>query len=354
MNLYFIHFITIITVSITTALAQVPIPSTEPANSELTNPELVSNFDLNRADIYSFITEMAQRHHLPAEEIMATLAQAKPEPRIIQLMTRPAESVMPWWQYHDKLVTNERILEGVKFWKQHRIKLDSVYEKYGVDPAYVVAIIGIETSYGRNKGTWHVLDALMTLGFNYPPRSNFFKSELENFLMLSKEENFNLPEVLGSYAGAMGAPQFMPSSYRHYALDGNGDGKRDLFNNWDDIITSVSNYFFGNGWIRGGLVLAEASAAPEALPAIMGSLERKNLDLNNTAASLREKKIIFESMIPAETAAILLPAELHDTPNIRIGFHNFKVITRYNRSILYAMAVHDIATEIQKQMTMQP
>ncbi|MCC6171768.1 MAG: lytic murein transglycosylase, partial [Gammaproteobacteria bacterium] len=211
----------------------------------------------------------------------------------------------------------------------------------------VIAIIGVETFYGRIKGSWRVLDALMTLGFEYPPRGAFFRSELEQFLLLAREEKVDPLAALGSYAGAMGAPQFIPSSYRRFAVDGGEDGSRNLFADWDDIVASVANYFKVHGWQAGAPVLVEAQADPS----VMATLDPRNLQLDDTVAGLRDRGIAFEAPVPPETAAILLPAELQDRPNVRVGFGNFHVITRYNRSIRYAMAVHDLAQAISARAT---
>jgi membrane-bound lytic murein transglycosylase B len=221
-----------------------------------------------------------------------------------------------------------------------------VSARTGVDAAYLVAIVGVESSYGRRAGTWRVLDALMTLGFDYPRRSTFFLSELEQFLLLVRDERLDPTAVLGSYAGAMGAPQFMPSSYRRLAVDGSGDGRRDLFRDWDDVFSSVANYFVASGWKRGAPVLTEATA-PEA---VFATLDRRNLDLKDTAASLRARDVRFDPTIPDETPLILIPAEQRDGPGVRVGFANFRVITRYNRSILYAMAVHDLAEALRARV----
>jgi membrane-bound lytic murein transglycosylase B len=238
----------------------------------------------------------------------------------------------------------------VQFWREHRARLEAISARTGVDPAYLVAIVGIETSYGRGAGTWRVLDALMTLGFDYPPRANFFRGELEQFVLLAREEQLDPRSTLGSYAGAMGAPQFIPSSYRRLAVDGSGDGRRDLFTDWDDVLASVANYFVASGWQRGGRVLAEATAPAE----VIAGLDRRNLDLNATAGALRARGVQFDTAVPADERVLLIPAERRDGPGVRLGFANFRVITRYNRSILYAMAVHDIAEAVRARVAAEP
>jgi membrane-bound lytic murein transglycosylase B len=321
-------------------------PPTAPTASSPAAPAIPlpaqAPFDLARRDIQAFIDDVAARHTIPRADLLALLGQAVAQPKIIEAMTRPAERVSPWWEYRARFITDQRIRQGVDFWAQHRERLEQVELATGVAAPYVIAIIGVETFYGRIKGSWKVLDALMTLGFEYPPRGAFFRGELEQFLLLAREEKVDPAAALGSYAGAMGAPQFIPSSYRRYAVDGGEDGQRNLFADWDDVLASVANYFKVHGWQAGAPVLVEASADP----ALMESLDSRNLTLNETVAGLRRRGVTFEAPVPPETAAILIPAELQEGPNVRVGFQNFQVITRYNRSIRYAMAVHDLAQAI--------
>jgi membrane-bound lytic murein transglycosylase B len=320
--------------------AATPPPATAPA---AVAPEPPTPFDLGRTDIAGWIDDVATRHSIPAKDLRDLLATGRRQPAILAAISRPAESVMTWWQYREKLVSEQRITEGTEFWKTHRQRLDAISARTGVDAAYLVAIIGVESSYGRRAGTWRVLDALMTLGFDYPRRSKFFLSELEQFVLLVREERLDPKTALGSYAGAMGSPQFMPSSYRRLAVDGSGDGRRDLFTDWDDVLSSVANYFVASGWQRSAPVLTEATA-PEA---VFAALDRRNLDLKDTAASLRARGVSFDPAVAADTPLILIPAEQPDGPGVRVGFANFRVITRYNRSILYAMAVHDLADALK-------
>jgi membrane-bound lytic murein transglycosylase B len=195
-----------------------------------------------------------------------------------------------------------------------------------------------------------VLDALATLAFDYPPRAPFFRSELAHFMVLAKEESVDPLTALGSYAGAMGAPQFMPSSYRRYAVDGSNDQRRNLFADWDDVIASVANYFAAHGWVRDAQVIAETELDPEARIVA----DPRNLKLNETIDSLRGKGVEFPSTLPGNTEALLIPAELEGGPSYRVGFKNFEVITRYNRSVRYAMAVHDLATIIAQRVPAAP
>ena len=330
----------------TSAPATPAAPSTVAAVPAATPPAAPAPFDLSRPDITAWIDEVSARRAIPRAELRSLLAQGRQQPAILAAISRPAESVLTWGQYSERVVSAQRIAEGAEFWRMHRARLEAVSARTGVDAAYLVAIVGIESSYGRRAGTWRVLDALMTLGFDYPRRSKFFLSELEEFLSLVREERLEATAVLGSYAGAMGAPQFMPSSYRKLAVDGSGDGRRDLFTDWDDVLSSIANYFVASGWRTGAPVLTEATA-PEA---VFATLDRRNLDLKDTAASLRARGVDIDPAIPDATPLILIPAERREGPGVRVGFANFRVITRYNRSILYAMAVHDLAEAIRARV----
>lgn len=303
-------------------------------------------FDLDREDIRAFVSDVASRHELAEEHIYGLLAKAEPQPKILEAISRPAEKVSPWWEYRRRFLTARRISEGVQFWSEHRERLERVEARTGVAPEYIVAIIGVETFYGRITGRYRVLDALATLAFDYPPRSPFFRSELEQFLLLAREEDVDPLSTLGSYAGAMGAPQFMPSSYRRYAVDGSGDARRDLFLDWDDVIASVANYFREHGWQPGEPVLAEARMTD----GLSLDLDPRNLKLSHTVSSARESGVAFETTLADSAPVILVPAELETGPAVRVGFRNFEVITRYNRSVRYAMAVHDLAREIADRM----
>ena len=331
-----------------------PAPAIPPAAVAAPLPEAPTPFDLEREDIRAFIDEVSAKNSIPAADVRALLAQGMRQPRIIAAITRPAESVLRWFEYSNRLVSAERVARGVEFARSQSARLDAVHAKTGVSPEYIVAIIGIETNYGRNKGSWRVLDALMTLGFDYPPRSRFFRSELEQFLLLVREEKLDPLSTLGSYAGAMGAPQFMPSSYRRYAvngaLDGASDARRDLFENWDDVIGSVANYFVEHGWQREQPAIITAEADADTMAAVMPILDRRNLELNETAAGARARGFTLPASIGDDTQVILVPAELADRANVRVGLRNFHVITRYNRSILYAMAVHDLAIAIAAEL----
>ena len=308
-------------------------------------PHATAGFDLKRPEIVSFVKEVTAKDGLKRKAVLALLAKAEPQPKIIELMTRPAEKVTPWWQYHANFLTQERIDLGVQFFADHRLTLEKVAAERGIPPEYLVALIGIETRYGRNTGKFRVLDALATLAFDYPPRGDYFRNELEQFLLLTTEDKLNPLTTTGSYAGAMGTPQFMPSTYRRYAVDADTDHKRDLWGDWDDIIASVANYLQEHGWEPGGPVLSEARLDPDPTFQV-----HDKVDLNETVDSLNAHGVKIDLTLPGTTPAVLISAEQQDGPAYRVGFKNFYVITRYNGSARYAMSVFDLAQAIAQRV----
>ncbi|HTE41254.1 MAG TPA: lytic murein transglycosylase, partial [Steroidobacteraceae bacterium] len=214
----------------------------------------------------------------------------------------------------------------------------------GVDPDVVLGILGVETLFASITGRDRVLDALVTLGFDYPARADFFRSELEQFILLTREERIDARKALGSYAGAIGAPQFMPSNYRKLSVDGDGNGRRDLWGSWPDILMSVANYLRHHGWQADKPIAVSATLAIEDL----SKFDTSKLQLNETVASLRAKGARFETAQPEETPAMLIVAEGRDGNEYRVGFQNFISITRYNPRIKYALAVHDLGVAIER------
>jgi membrane-bound lytic murein transglycosylase B len=306
-------------------------------------------FDVSREDVRQFIDNMVRRYHFHRDDLNALLSEAQSQPRILEAIQRPAERSLAWWEYRQRFLTNERIEGGVQLWKQHAEALTRVAAQSGVPAEYLIAITGVETLYGRQKGRYRVLDALSTLGFDYPPRAEFFRKELQQFLMMSREEQLDPREPLGSYAGAMGVPQFMPSSFRRFAVDGSGDGHRNLWEPGADVFASIANYLRASGWRSGESVLVDARI--ESSPDDPASIK---LALNETVTALRERGYQFETSLPDNTPVMLVPAQLQDAMSWRVGFRNFYAITRYNRSPLYAMAVHDLAQEIAARYKAMP
>jgi len=294
----------------------------------------------DRPDVAAFIQEIAVRRHLDAAELSKLFRQAEIQPKIIDAMNRPAES-KPWWEYRKILLTEAHVQGGVAFWQQNRAALDEAASRYGVAPEMIVAIIGAESRYGQVLGNYRVIDALSTLAFEYPRRSEYFRKELEEYLLMCKEENIDPAQVRGSYAGAMGMPQFMPSSYRLYAADLDGDHKRNIWTNPPDAIASVANYFAHSGWRKN---------EPAALPAkIVGEGFKRLLDggaSENSIAQLRGLGVEALAPVPDHERAKLLALETQSGPEYWLVLHNFSVITRYNHSPLYAMAVFQLSKEI--------
>lgn len=302
-----------------------------------------TRFDLARPEIAAFIKRQLVLGWNRAE-LLRLLGQAESQPKIIDAMNRPAERALQWWEYRARFITRERIDAGARLWREHKPELESVSTEYGVEPEYLLAVIGVETYYGRITGRYRVLDALATLAFDYPPRSEYFRKELEQYLQIVHSGELDPLTTLGSYAGAMGATQFMPSSFRNFAVNEGGSSKRDLWNDWADIFASVANYFHSNGWVYGQQVLAEVELGSAAEPAPTG------VALNETLGALRGRGMQVMSDLTDNTACVLLAAPEAAGMHWRIGLRNFYVITRYNRSPLYAMAVHDLAEALRARV----
>jgi membrane-bound lytic murein transglycosylase B len=297
--------------------------------------------EAGRDDVRAFIAEMAEKHGFASEELGRVFGKTQARPSIIALMTRPAEKALPWHEYRARFLTERRIVRGVETGRLQADALQRATER-GVAAPVMLSIVGVETFYGENTGKHRVIDALATLAFDYPPRSPFFRNELEQFLLMSREESLDPLGPQGSYAGAMGIPQFMPSSFRAYAVDGDGDGRRNLWASWADVFASVANYLREHGWRPGEPVMAGA----DVTGANLAGLEFGKLALSETVGSLRARGVRFDTVLGADAPAVLLQLAGRDGPEYRVGFTNFYAITRYNRSQLYASAVSDLADAI--------
>jgi membrane-bound lytic murein transglycosylase B len=322
------------------------VPSVQPAPPA---PPIIEHghFDLQRPEIQAFIDQLVAQG-LDRTQLTAVLAAAEAQPKIIESMDRPAEKTLQWWEYRARMLTPLRIDGGAQLWHDHKELIDRIAIEYQVAPEYLVAVLGVETQYGRTTGRYRVIDALATLGFDYPARANFFRKELIEFLLLAREDHFDPLSIRGSYAGAMGALQFMPSSFRRYAVNAGRAPRRDLWNDWADIFASEANYLHQFGWQYRAPVLAEAQLAGS------GALTAPDhLALNDTLGGLRARGLIIDSPLPDSTPALLLEAAQSEAMSYRVGFQNFYVITRYNTSPLYAMAVHDLAEAIKQQVTQE-
>ena len=297
-----------------------------------------------RSGAERFASDMVRRHGFDRGAIEALMGQASYSQAVIDAIRRPYEA-KPWYRYRSIFVTDERIRGGVAFWRENQELLERVQATYGVPPQIVTAIIGVETNYGRNLGTHRVIDALSTLGFSYPKRADFFRKELEHFLLLAREESVDTLQVTGSYAGAVGLPQFIPSSYRAYAVDFDGDGQRDLWSSTADAIGSVGNYFERHGWNAEEPVAFEAKVTGGVAKGVVAA-GKKPQKPATTLDRLQAAGIGTNEQLPGSTRVSLIRL---DAPQSEywLGLENFYVITRYNHSNLYAMAVYQLGGEIR-------
>lgn len=288
----------------------------------------------------AFMDEMALHHQFDRADLVRLFSEARLKPSILKAMARPAE-IKPWHEYRPLFVEVKRIDQGVRFWAEHEAALQRAEAQFGVPASVIVAIIGVETFYGRNTGAYRVVDALATLAFGYPARAAYFRDELEQYLLLARETGIPPLSIKGSYAGAMGIPQFMPSSYRNYGVDFDGDNHRDLWRNPVDAIGSVAHYFQGKGWQPGAPVLTQATQIAEP-----------GKDLANRGWGyrmlLKEWALVgVASKSETEREAMLLTLDGANGPEHWFAFENFYVITRYNHSFHYAMAVWELSQALE-------
>jgi membrane-bound lytic murein transglycosylase B len=297
----------------------------------------VAALELPKAELEAFLAENAKRKGFDAELARRAIAEARVQQSILDAIARPAEA-KPWHQYRKIFIQPERIDAGRRFIQEYAADLANAEARHGVEAAAIAAIIGVETFYGRNVGKYRVLDALATLGFRYPKRAEFFRAELAEFIALCNQQGFDPAKPVGSYAGAMGLGQFMPSSYRAYAADGDDDGTIDIWDNRTDAASSVANYLARHGWQHGAPVVVavepppgwSAQATKDYKPAVtIGSLRAQGFEVPATYADGEKVSVV---QLEGEAG-----------PEVWLGFMNFYVITRYNRSPLYAMAVYQLA-----------
>ncbi len=312
-------------------------------------PAHAQAFDPARADIDAFIASVGKKHGFEAEPLVALFAQVESKPAILQAIAKPAERTLAWDEYRPKFLVERRIARGAEVHGLKQAELERAATATGVPVDILLGIVGVETFFGENVGKYRVIDALATLAFDYPPRQAFFRGELEQYLVMAREEGLDPLAPVGSYAGAMGLPQFMPSSFRNYAVDGDADGKRDLWNDWADVFSSVGNYLKVHGWRAGEPVLAAADASSANLEGL-----GEKLALTETVGSLRARGVQFETGLPADAPAMLIALKVAGGTEYRVGFTNFYAITRYNRSHMYASAVSDLADAIGARRSGQP
>ncbi len=295
-----------------------------------------------RADVQQFIDTMVSQHDYPESELVALFKSVEEQKQVARAIKAPAERKKKWHQYRAIFMTQSRINKGVKFWAEHEAILQQAEQKYGVPAEIIVAIIGVETFYGRHTGKHPVFDSLVTLGFG-ATRSKFFRSELEHFLLLCLEEGMDPASLSGSYAGAMGLGQFISSSYRHYSVDADNDGKRDLWASPDDIIHSVANYFRKHGWREQQSITHQIEHSGDGTQIDTSNALKPKLSV----AALRAQGFDVKHNLQDPVSLIVLDQQ--DSREYWLGQHNFYVITRYNHSHMYAMAVYQLSQEIKGQ-----
>lgn len=326
-----------------TPASPVPPPAsvTQPAPMD-NDPILVQGPGMaERSDVRAFIAEMSRKHGFSTAELSSVFGQVNLHEGILAAMGKPFEA-KPWYAYKKLFLTDARVQGGIEFKQRNAQALADAERKYGVAPAIITAIIGVESSYGKRPGNYRVIDALATLGFGYPRRADYFRGELEQFLLLCRDEGMNPLTPVGSYAGAMGIPQFMPSSYRRLAADGDGDGRRDIWNNPADAIASVARYFAASGWKTG-----EPIAVPAKADGVdVSGLTSKSLKPDHAVAQFLSLGIVPDEPVNGPSRAALVQLQEEGGPAYWLGFHNLHVITRYNHSPLYAVAAYELSKRV--------
>ncbi|MEO7727564.1 MAG: lytic murein transglycosylase B [Burkholderiales bacterium] len=302
-------------------------------------------------DVVEFIDGMAAKHAFDRAQLQRWFAQARVQQGILRAMARPT-TALPWRVFRETHVTAARVRGGLDYWERYAATLARAAARSGVPEELLVATIGIESFYGKLVGTSNVFNALVTLAFNYPPRAEFFRNELEEFLLLTRELKLDPLQVKGSYAGALGVPQFLPSSYRRYAVDFDDDGKRDLWNH-SDAIGSIANYYKSFGWQQGEPVLAAIEQTGETPSDEFKALLERGIKPHTTVGVIRRTGATPGYLVDDSTATAVFGAETEAGMRYWMGFNNFYVITRYNRSVNYALAVHELAQELREMRRAQ-
>ena len=293
----------------------------------------------------TFINQMVEQHGFDRQQMRHWMASADRQQSILELVSRPAEKALEWKDYRKLFLTPDRVRLGRAFIEKYRQAFDRARQVYGVPPSLVAAIIGVETRYGRYTGKYRVIDALSTLAFDYPPRSRFFRRQLAQFFLLAREQDFNPLSMRGSYAGAMGFGQFIPASYRQYAVDFDGDHVADIVHDPVDAIGSVANYFQAHGWQQGEPVAERVQLSDSAATPFLN----KGLKPTETVGVFRHAGLQLDGAVSDKAPAKLLRLMGSQGPEYFITYRNFYVITRYNHSPLYAMAVNDLAAKLAAQ-----
>ncbi|HEC12643.1 MAG TPA: lytic murein transglycosylase B [Acidiferrobacteraceae bacterium] len=289
-----------------------------------------------------FVEFMVVKHGMKRVVLERVLRGARIRKDIVAAIKRPAERD-PWYIYRRNFVSDEYAKSGADYWKKHRAILERAYRTYGVPPEIVIAILGVETRYGKSIGKYPVIDALVTLSLKSSQRKAFFLRELEQFFLLSREEGLNPLEVKGSYAGAIGVPQFISSSYRRYAVDFDSDNRRDLLTNVADIIGSTANYFYKHGWKQGDRIISPVSVGRSKI-----SVDEGDMVPRYTISQLKKRGVLLTEKLSGERKVSLIKLRLESGDAYNLGFYNFYVITRYNHNVRYAMAVYELSQLIRE------
>ena len=307
---------------------------------------------LHRSVVRAFLDELSQDSGLDRNRLAGIMSRATQLQAVLDAISRPAEGTLTWGQYRPIFLKQKRIDQGREFLIEHAELLERARQVYGIPPSIITAIIGVETFYGRITGNYDVLDALSTLAFDYPPRATFFRQELGEYLKLAEGEGWDVHQRKGSYAGAMGVPQFISSSYQRYAVDFDGDGKRDLFNSMADVIGSVANYFSIHGWVDGAPV-ADRWQFDGVIPDSVQALVQSSLAPAVAAQKVTALGFTSDNLQPGAADKQMLSVMVLEGAGGQeawVGYQNFYVITRYNHSRLYAMAVWQLAQSINSNL----
>lgn len=292
--------------------------------------------------VQAFIKDLVENNGFAEEQLLTLFSNVTKQQAILDLIAKPAERAKLWKEYRPIFITKQRIDAGVNFWQQNQVALEHAEKVYGVPPQIIVAIIGVETFYGRNMGSWPVMDALTTLSFDYPPRSDFFTRQLKEYLLMSREEQLAPLTLKGSYAGAMGMAQFMPGSFRAYAVDFDGDGHIDIWNNPTDAIGSVANYFKAHRWQPKQPVAVPATVTNNNVTNVLSA----GLELDSTVAKLAQAGWSLPITLADNTPVMAFKLDGEAGDEYWVGLNNFEVITRYNRSVMYSLAVYQLSEQL--------
>ena len=295
-----------------------------------------------RADVQRFIDKLCKSDDFSRSQLIKVFSKARRQQPVLDAISRPAEKVLKWDEYQDIFLTRSRIAEGKQFLMDNRDAMIKARKQYGVPPAIIAAIIGVETMYGRRQGHFRVLDSLTTLAFDYPPRAEFFKRQLRQFLLMARESHRSPEEPMGSYAGAMGYGQFTPGSFREYAVDFDGDGVKDIWHDSADAIGSVANYLARHGWRKGAPITVRTNQ-----PLVTDGVFTNSVTPSRTIAELRRDGVVTHLKVKDDTRVAPLIFDGKAGPEYWLGLHNFYVITRYNHSKLYAMAVYQLSEKLK-------